>query len=377
MACAAIAKVLEPLYASIAEPARLPEFCSRLADATGSHVGAVMTQDLRLRGGRLDLVVGGDAQEAARYELEFAADNLWLQRGAHRLATGAVLDSDDFVPRRELRLSRYYNEYLRAHDVEQSAALCAHFDGKNVVTATVCRSGRLRPYSKHHLDVLRQVAPHWVNAYALLRRIKGLELRIDSLESAVDRLPAAVFLLDATGRLVRCNAAAQPLLSSGRLRSTPTGLAATGRAAVPFHALVRAATTGILHDGQLQRRSGNLALHAAEGPAGWVAAIHPLPSALSADDRSVAMLIVQPKIASDNPSLRSLLRSALDLTAAEAALAAALYRHADLAAAAEACGITVPTAKTRIQAVYDKTGEHGQAALMRLLAAIAMSSGNL
>lgn len=364
---------MESLYASVLAPERLGEFCERLVGATGSHVGAIMVQDMQRHDGRLDLVVGANPLEAARYEREFAADNLWLQRGAAQLATGATLDSDDFVSRAELHRSRYYNEYLREGDVEQSIALCAHFDGKNVVTATVCRSGRLQPYTAEHLALLRQVTPHWVNAYALQRRLAQLEQRVDALEHALELLPMAMFMLDRHGRVIRTNAAAEHLLAAGRLLRTPVGLSAPGPDAAPLKALVRDAAIGIdTADGRL-RRQGQGVLRNARHQVDLVVAIHPLPPSHVAHAEA-AVMFVQALTATSSGGLMDLLRRAFELTAAEAALATALYRHADLAHAAQACGITPATAKTRLQSIFAKTGEHGQAALMRLLAALAQVS---
>lgn len=350
----------------------MDEFCTRLAHATGSHIGALMAQDMQGLGGRLDLLVGADAHEAALYEEEFAGDNLWLQRGARHIATGKVLNSDDVVSRTELRSSRYYNEYLRRADVEQSVALCALFDGRNVVTATVCRSGSLKPYGANDLGVLRQVAPHWVNAYALQRRLGWLEQRVQSLEASLDHVPMAMFLLDRSGRAVRANEAAEHLLIAGRLVPTPAGLSAPGDDAAPFRALVQAAAAGRHESGREQRQSGTWILRNPQGTADLVAAAHPLP-VQRASAGEAAVLFVQPVTAEPDSSLASLLRRAFGLTGSEATLACALYARADLAEAARTCGVTMATARTRLQSIYGKTGEHGQAALMRLLAAMAIA----
>lgn len=47
-----------------------------------------------------------------------------------------------------------------------------------------------------------------------------------------------------------------------------------------------------------------------------------------------------------------------------------MLQHTDLALAAQACGIAVSTAQTRLKVVFDKTGERSQTALVRLLAAL-------
>lgn len=364
--------MLEPLYASVLEPTRLQDFCAELAQATGSHVGAIMVHDAQISSGRLDLLVGGDPEQMAAYEQEFAADNLWVQRSGHLMVTGAVLDSDTIVPRHEFRRSRYYNDYLRAYEIEQSIAMCALRDHQGFVTATLCRSGNLNPYGEAELNLLNQVAPHWVNAYAIQRRMSQLEQRVESLQSALDVLPLAMFLLDARQRVVRMNAAAEAVLASGQLQLSTQGLTASGNDGTALHRLLREATVDVNQPGAKGRSQGTLTLRHPNGHHSLAASVHPLsPMQSGIGCRETAVLFVQQVGGSTSMSLKSVMRRLFDLTDAEAALAAAFHQHVDLASAAIACGITLGTAQTRLKLIYAKTGEHSQPALVRLMATIA------
>src|SRR5690606_27103352 len=189
----ALEAVLEPLYAAVLDPARLADFSAALCAATGSHIGAVMAHDAGNAHGRLDLLVGADPGYMAVYGREFAAENPWMQRTAHLMRPGIVMDSDAVLPRAELRRTRYYNEYLRIGGIEQSLALCAQADGEGVVVATLCRPGGT-PYSQADLALARQVAPHWSNAYAILRRMSWLERQARTLEAAVEASPLAMLM---------------------------------------------------------------------------------------------------------------------------------------------------------------------------------------
>lgn len=73
------------------------------------------------------------------------------------------------------------------------------------------------------------------------------------------------------------------------------------------------------------------------------------------------------------PALGDHLRHLFDLTSAEAALAVALLGHGDLQQAAAALGITEGSARTRLQAVFEKTDTHRQVDLLRMLDALADS----
>ena len=110
-----------------------------------------------------------------------------------------------------------------------------------------------------------------------------------------------------------------------------------------------------------------------------VAAAHPLPRALDVpvnDGMCAAILFIEPLFHDRGVALASALRELFTLTPAEAALAAALFEHADLGLAAVDCGITASTAQPRIKRVYEKTGEHGQALLVRLMATVARTLAN-
>jgi len=360
--------VLEPLYAAVLDPGRLAEFSATLCAATGSHIGAVMAHDAGNARGRLELLVGADPAYMAAYEREFAAENPWMQRSAHLMRPGTVMDSDAVLPRSELRRTRYYNEYLRIGDIEQSLALCAQADAEGIVVATLCRPGGVG-YTEADLALARKVAPHWGNAYAILRRMSWLERQVKTLEGAVEASPLAMLMLDARGCVIRRNPAAERLLAQGDALRLVHGRPEACHDPQPFRHLLHDAIAGTAGDGSTRRHAGKRLLKNAAGQGVLVADIHPIgaPGGLGA----AAVVFLQPVGAPAAEGLAAILRHLFGLTPSEAALAVALLRHGDLAPAAVECRITTGTAQTRLKLVYDKAGVHGQVALVRLLAAVA------
>ncbi len=368
-----LASVLEPLYAAVLEPERMAEFSGALCAATGSHVGAVMVHDSGHGQGRLDLLVGADPEHVAAYEAEFAGDNLWMLRGQGRMIAGGFMDSDTVVGRTELRRTRYYNEYLQRCDVEQSAALCAKADAEGVVVATVCRSGSLQPYTESHLALMRDVAPHWANAYAIQRQLSRLQERVETLEAAMEAVPVGMVMLDGSMRAIRMNAVAEGWLSQGNVLRLQQGRPEAAHGNQMLRQAMHEAVVGRHADGRSLRHAGSLMLKDGAGRNAMAAAIHPLTRMPGRPGAAVAVLFLQPLGAGG--SLEGSLRQLFGLTAAEAALARALHQCGDLAAAAVECRIATATAQTRIKVVYGKTGEHGLAPLMRLLSAVAAVAG--
>lgn len=363
--------VLEPLYAAVLDAGRMTDFNTALCAATGSQVGAIMAHDAGHAEARMDLLVGADAVHMATYGREFASDNLWMQRGQHLMAPGTVVDSDEVASRSELKRTRYYNEYLRLYGIEQSVALCAQADAEGVVVATLSRAGP-GAYNERELALMRQVAPHWANAYAIQRRMSWLEQRVRSLEEAIGKSPLAMLMLDGRQRAVRMNEAAEDLLARGDVVRLKHGQPEACVDAAVLQQGLHGAVSGMQPDGSVARRAARLVLKDASGRAALVACMHPLaasggqPGAAAA----AAILFLQPVGTDAATDLPGTLRQLFGMTASEAALATALLRHGDLATAAAACGIATSTAQTRLKLVFGKTGEHGQPALMRLLAAV-------
>lgn len=364
------AAVLEPLYAAALQPERMAGFSAVLCATTGSVTGAVMVHDSGHGRGRLDLLYGADPAEAAVYETEYAADNLWMLRAQHRMVAGGFMDSDTVATRSELERTRHYNEYLRRGDVEQSLALCAKADAEGVVLATLCRSGRLPPYTAQHLALARQVAPHWANAYAIQRRLSRLERQMETLETAVELAPLAMAMLDGALRVGRMNPVAERLFRQGQVMRLNQGRPEALVDASLLRQVLQEAVLGQHVDGRQVRHAGRAVVKDASGRSALVASVHPLAATSRADDQA-AVLFLQPL--GVGRALATDLRQLFGLTVAEATLACALHRHADLALAAQESGIALATAQTRIKLMYDKTGERRLPALMRLLAAVAQA----
>lgn len=368
----------EALYASVLDPSRLQEFSTGLIAATGSHIASMMIHDPQVGNGRLDSLVGADPEFLSAYEREFAADNIWVQRGGAKLVAGAVSHTDEVLSRAELRRSRYYNEFLRLVDIEQSVALCAYRDSRSIVTTTVCRSAKLPPYSDESLALMRRVAPHLVNSHAIRRRLGLLEHQLHSMEQALHALPTAMLLLDKERRVRRMNAAADALFEAGWLMRGKHGLAAKGCDARVWERVIGEACRGHSAEGGTRRASGKILLRDVTGQPMLVVAMHPLPAAspLVSRDGEAAVLFVQSVVAKGSRSLRAALMELFDLTLAEAALAVALLARQDLEEAASACGIVIGTARTRLKSIFGKTGERSQVGLVRLLSVMVSVTGS-
>ncbi|MBD9480750.1 PAS domain-containing protein [Pseudoxanthomonas sp. PXM02] len=363
----ALARVLEPLYESILDPDRLDDFNVLLGQATHSHITGILGHDVHCGRGSVARVSGADPQRVAVeiQSLDLHVDP-WISRATPLLATGRVFNTEDLLPNAQMRRTDVYNAYYRQFGVEQQVAAVGHYDGMNSITLSICRDDRHRLFDEDELGLFQRVVPHWVNAYAIMRRLDLLQQRVDSLQTALDQAPMAMFTLSANRQLLRANAAGEHLLGQGVLQRASGRLSVPGRQDVALQQLLARAT--------LARPDGRVGdveklVVRASGVGAVAITAHPLASPLLAGD--AALLVFAQPVATAAPArLEHALQQLFGLTDAEGRLAVALLQHADLALAAQASSVALSTAQTRLKVVFDKTGERSQPALIRLLGAL-------
>jgi hypothetical protein len=206
--------LIADLYGGLAEPARLCRFLHALADATHSHIGAYVQQAFHQDGTSVQHYVGVDRDEIQRYEAEYAAENVWVQRALPRIRAGAVLASDDSVSLPELKHTRYYGDYLRHIDTAHSVGLFGEVHPERCAMLTLTRCERAGAYDPDDLALLERVAPHFTNTCQLALQLEQLQ-RQAALGGQPQR---ALFLLDKGFAWIGGNEAAETMLATGLWR---------------------------------------------------------------------------------------------------------------------------------------------------------------
>jgi hypothetical protein len=357
--------LLADLYTGTAEPERLRAFLDRLSAASGSHLTVLIREDLRDPGNNRFEARGVAPDLRRRYDTEPGAgdDKIWFQRSAHVMRTGAVFDGDQWATPAEIRRTRYYDSVLREMDTLHSAALCGMLMPGHAAFLTPCRSSRAGPYRSEDMALFRQVAPHWVNACALMVRFEHLQAQV----AVSDRRRRGLFLLDGALRWIGGNETADAMIAAGWL---------CGRRGARLDS--RSAVTRAAWQAAQRRLAGVASLRPHTIPiydplASLVAfgSLQPYGAAAPGEGMPSFVLFVRPLHSDDDADIAAQLRTLFDLTPAEAALAVALRRHGELHLAAGSLHLTDGSARTRLQAIYEKTAMHKQADLLRMLDALA------
>lgn len=367
--------LLHSLYGPLTERDWAADFLEQLCRATRSRSAALVATNVLARKDTLPAWFGAEAATAAAYEKTFGSQNPWRDPSGSRAQTaGVVLLSDDAVSLPELKRTPFWLDFLKPMDIAHGTGLIGLRTNKEVASLTLLRSERTGIYSGRELSLLRAVAPHWAHACAVRSRLGLLTEAERGLHDVLDRLSLGVYLLDASGRVLRTNAAGDALLREGSLvaqrRDRPTAVHGVSAAA-----LARALDAAIAVPGKGPLPASPVSLRDAQGQVRAHAAAHPVSGG---PDGARAVLFVQ-TIEGSEPSARALrraLREVFGLTEREAELAQRLDTGDDLAQAAAGMGVSLEGARTRLKSAFGKTGTRGQADLARFLGALRSVMGN-
>jgi DNA-binding CsgD family transcriptional regulator len=214
------------------------------------------------------------------------------------------------------------------------------------------------------VQLVTALVPHLQQALRTRGRVRGLVDDRDDLASAVDTVAHGVVVIGPNGRATHVNRAADRICRSGDGLDVHNGSLRAAHGSVDS-ALQQRIRCAFARDG-LDPWGGSLSCPRPSGLRPYV--VHVMPADRTADSdsaRRVIVAIVDPE--SEPEPSASLLQRIWGLTAAEADVAVRIARGAEPKAIADEASVSITTVRTHLQRVYDKTGTHRQAELVRLV----------
>jgi len=363
------------IYEAALDGALWPNVLAGLADTAGAHIPMMGTYDLATHQASA-LAPRMDPAQLCLLE-HWGREPAFRALGARIIGRalsqpGEVFDLRSVVPADEYVRTDFYNEWWRVQGMG-SAGLMAGllFDGSTVFNIGLHKG---RPhhhdaFTREEIERTRVAVGHMARAIRLQRQLHMCDLR-DAAAAAADSRDRGVVLLDEAGAVLFANPMAEALIAArdglgleGARLSLPGGgdLLHSLVAACAGHAEAAHGPGGILHarrgDGRppLQLLVAPLRMHGAVAEIPWLGLRRP-----------VAIITISDAEADDARCMRVLQRR-FGLTAAEAAFAIEIGRGGGRHAAAARRSISLSTARTHLGNVFEKTGTHRQADLVRLL----------
>lgn len=282
---------------------------------------------------------------------------------------GEVFGSAEVLPMSEFSQTRFYQEWMRPQGMVDSLAANLEKTITSVAALAVIRGERDGNVDEAAMRRLRLVVPHMLRASSIAHVVKEQMQAKSALTDALDRIAAAVFLVDAGGRTVFANAAADAMLRTGKLlRNGPSGLAATDPSANSALQLALSAS-------EREEQSdpvGTAILLRSDQEDRWLAHVLPLTSGArreaAARHSAVAGVFVR-KAALDVPSPLETVARLYKLTGSEVRVLHAIVDTGGVPEIAVALGVSEATVRTHLKRLFDKTSTHRQVELVKLVAA--------
>jgi DNA-binding CsgD family transcriptional regulator len=287
-----------------------------------------------------------------------------FQLVADRLAFGAIVRTELLVPLDELHRSALYEQCMQPAHAEFGLGVNLSPPG-GLGGFMLFRDARSGPFSAEDAAAIRRLQPHLLGAVRVMRRLGTADLGFRLGSEVLERLSVPVFLCAEDGTVRFVNAAAAALVASGQLRISGGRLEASS----PEEAAVLGR---LIHEAACARRSGfaasggTLALPRL-GDGALELVIAPLAGERGAGLPLGELALV---VASACSGERALvwLRERFGLTPAELRVALLTCEGIGLVEVARRLGVSINTARTHLQRVFDKTGTRRQADLVRLIA---------
>lgn len=268
----------------------------------------------------------------------------------------------------EVKKTRWYKLTHVPFDHGDSALVLLARSANRFGSLSIHRRSWQPLFQDEELAFLRIVAPHVRRAVMISDMLGQRTLERDMLAATLDRLAVGVVLLDECSRILHANEAARELLADvGTLRRSDDRLVATDPiAARELTQAVADAASGTTID--IPRPGIVVSLRSRTGKhdAAWVL---PLDGGLRrefAADFSAKVAVFVPGSGDTTAFPAELFVKRYAITPAECRVMVHLVQGMTPVEAADTLGISLPTAKTHLARLFEKTGTSRQADLVRL-----------
>jgi DNA-binding CsgD family transcriptional regulator len=275
------------------------------------------------------------------------------------------------------RAGEFYERCLAPSNIYYLKGMLLDHGEFRAATLGVHRPRDWSPMGREQVALMARLASHFRRALQIHRQLTEVRQQNAAFYHMLDGLVAGVLLLDGAGRLRYANPSAETFLrrhhglavsAQGELR------AADAAANAALQALLRTAISTGRREGPFRATDNVLGLPAAEGRL-LMLTVTPLSemtgyAEFASDGVAAAVFVTDP--AARHTLSRRLLRESFGLAERECDLCEAFLNHATLEGTAQACGLSLASVRTYLKSIYEKTGRHSQAELMRLLAGLRL-----
>lgn len=347
-------ELISSIYASVLDEKSWLGLLEQLAKATGRREGSLLSYDNRA--GMAPRLVSSCSQESQLdYGHYYTLDP--TQRFTLTRQVGSWYHDAEEYGLSSMRFDPFYQEFMRNHGQRAISCIKLYEQGSTGAYLSLLTALDANLPTDSQQRILQRLSPHLMRAARMSSRIQQLELDVSHSQLLLEQSGTPQWLIDADGRVLYCNAAAERRMSEpdfplcerqGRLTCTQEpalpGLlrAACGKVGAARASLLPMPALGSELLVTPVRAEGRLRLDIAQ------------PLTL------VALLSGQPRA--------ELLVELFACTPAEVRLADLIARGLGAEECATRLGVSINTVRSQLRALFRKTDTERQGELAGLLA---------
>jgi len=346
-----------------------------------AHVAGAVSCSLQVRSGAGAKIIGAAGYkefDAKVYEQQYARQDIRAQV-LMGLPSDEVHLLHHYMPQERFVRSSYYNEFFRRiTEGYWSAATWITLDrGIGIgLGIGIHRSRGADPEDCAQVEILSSLSPHLRRAGRLHMKLNDIRTRVSQLSDALDHMIQPAILADSEGRVVIANEAAGRLFDPAHVLGVdPSGKIVTCSAKATkqlWEAIEAAARPANQADA---RQASDIIVNSDDQTPRISLSVLPLQRREAISQSGLvggSIMILAREFVTGAVSVEAL-RSAFNLSPAEARLIGLLATGASLRQASQIVGVSYSTVMSQIKSCFQKTSTHRQAELVAL--AVRLGSG--
>jgi DNA-binding CsgD family transcriptional regulator len=287
------------------------------------------------------------------------------------LKSTTIAASEEVFPVRAVAHSEFYNDWILPQDTEAAVGMKVVGDrGEAVQFLMHFPLSKGEVYDRPGLEILRRVRGSFERSIGLGRLMRAEAEGAVAASALVERGRCAAFVIEGSRRVREANHLAELLFTSGSTVSVRNGRCFLGdkEADDRFGAALDLISKGLPLDGpSIPFLTSNGAWEVVMAALPAATPVHSGLLSLLPPERMILVLVSDLSSRGAASGEFSSLSPLFDLTPAEILFCKRLFLGESVASVAEHLGITVETARTRLKAIFQKTGTSRQGQLMLLL----------
>lgn len=362
------ASELMRMVGDVTEAAINPDGWSALFDRLEDHYPGTRIALLGHEGGRPSTTLAFHRNfpedDRRAYAAYYVHTSPYVSRGLERLRVGEARLSEVVISQQELETTEYYNDFAHPRRLgTYGAGVILERGPERSVALSLLDAADDPERRGRQIQLLDLLTPHLTQALRLHRLLDRERQQAEAALRIFESWSHAALVLDGHGVLLTMNRAAEALVAEGDAMT----LSSDGRPRGASHGVTQKLEQAISACmGPPTGGSKGLSLPRRRGaPLNAILSRLPNGAAFSGISGGAVLIVLNDPAARSRPPI-DWIAQRYGLTPAESLLTASLVDGDTLAEGAQALGIQLSTARSRLKVIQAKTGCHRQTDLIRL-----------